>query len=452
MERVVVFGIGYECKRLLEQGLSDHCQIVAFVDNDKARWGESLNTGGVINSPAEGLQQNFDKVLITTIAYAAEIRTQLTDIFFVPKTKICLWWDITQKIYAEIYERKQEFWLYHKPTVFVPEAVVSEGEKMTADISLEDRIIAAYHKTIPYSQENGESWWTTGYLWACKEDIHQGLLSKDREKVRSILENPVDNNLFRGFDNIVPSNKKIMVRIIYDCIIQVAAYLGIVRMPNPECSEFTSDIWLDDVLDQIAENYSFDLKFPNPFPGEFGIRTKRGILGWRTIQSLYQVVRIYELLNGKISGAKILEIGAGLGQTAYFMYQMGNRDYTIIDIPMTNVAQEYFLGRVIGEERVSFVGEESVKDMKILPFYMLPDLEKERYDLILNVDSITEMNVDSQQNYWSYIQRHTSLFFSINHEQNPHTVRELYQATGTKVHRGICPIRRGYIEEVAYFR
>lgn len=453
MERVVVFGIGYECKRLLEQGLLEHCHVVAFVDSDKARWGEILKHagGGVIIPPIEGLQQNFDKVLITTTVYGEEIRTQLTDTFFVPNEKICLWWDITQMVYTKIYERKQAFWLHHKPTIFVPEAVISDREKPTEDIGLEDRIIAAYHKAFSYSQESGESWWTTGYLWDCKKDIHQELLSKDQEKVRSVLEDPVGNNLFRGFDDIVPSDKEMMVRIIYDCIIQVAAYIGIVRMPNPECSEFTSDIWLEDVLEQIAQYYGFDLKFSNPFSGELGVQTKRGILGWRTIQSLYQAVRIYELLNGKVREAKILEIGAGLGRTAHFMHQMGNRDYTIIDIPMTNVAQEYFLGKVIGEECVSFVGEKPVRDIKILPFYMLSDLEKERYDLILNVDSITEMDETSQKNYWRYIQAHTSCFLSINHEQNPHTVRELYQATGAKVYRGICPIRRGYIEEIVYF-
>lgn len=457
MERVVVFGVGYECKRLLEKGfILKDCQVVAFVDSDRTRWGEILKTPGgewKIISPAEGLQHDFDKVLITTKAYAAEVRTQLTDTFFVPEAKICLWWDITQEVIAEIHKKKRLVYLFHhKPTVFAPEAVITEGEKTTADIGLIDRIIEAYHRTLSYAQEIGESWWTTGWIWACKEHIHQGFLSEDREKVRSVLENPVENNLFLGFGDIWPWDKKIMVRIIYDCVIQVAAYLGIVRMPNPEYSPFASDIWLDDVLDQIAENYGFDLKFSNPFPGELGIRTKRGILGWRAIQSLYQAIRIYELLNGKIRGAKILEIGAGLGLTASFMHQMGNRDYTIIDIPMTNVAQEYFLGRAIGEERVSFVGEEPAGDIKILPFYMLSDLEKERYDLILNVDSITEMDETFQQNYWGYIQTHTSAFFSINHEHNPHTVRELYQATGAKVHRGICPLRRGYVEEAVYFR
>ena len=92
--------------------------------------------GGVIIPPIEGLQQNFDKVLITTTVYGEEIRTQLTDTFFVPNEKICLWWDITQMVYTKIYERKQAFWLHHKPTIFVPEAVISDREKPTEDIGL----------------------------------------------------------------------------------------------------------------------------------------------------------------------------------------------------------------------------------------------------------------------------------------------------------------------------
>mgnify|MGYP006948596831 FL=1 len=46
MERVVVFGIGYECKRLLEQGLWEHCHVVEFVEREKERWGEILKQGG----------------------------------------------------------------------------------------------------------------------------------------------------------------------------------------------------------------------------------------------------------------------------------------------------------------------------------------------------------------------------------------------------------------------
>ena len=455
MKRLVVFGIGYQCKKILEGGLLDSYHIVAFVDNDKNRWGEVI-AGEKIISPKEGLKQDFDKVLIMTTTYAAEIYAQLIESFSIPKEMIISLGDLLYNLYTEVYNEGFLFMLHHCPSNYVPAAILSDGEKTTSDISLVDRIIEAYHRTLEHSKESGESWWTTGWIWDCKEDIHKKLLSGNRDEVKNILRNPATNNLFWGFESIAANqtlkdaDKKKIARLIYDNIVQLAAYLGVVRMPNPEANDFTPKMNLDDVFDKISAKYGFDLKFPNPYPGELGIPTKRGIVGYRTVQALYQAIKIHELVNENNNDVKVLEIGAGLGRTAYFAYQMGIKNYTILDIPMTNVAQEYFLGRTIGEECVAFVGEGFANEIKILPSYMLQELEEEKYDLILNVDSMTEMDEDSQKNYWKYIQTHTNIFLSINHEANTHMVRELYLDTDFKVHRRICPMRRGYIEEEVF--
>ena len=118
---------------------------------------------------------------------------------------------------------------------------------------------------------------------------------------------------------------------------------------------------------------------------------------------------------------------------------------------MTNVAQAYFLGRILGEEIISLVGETAEKEVRILSAHMLNELQDEKFDLILNVDSLTEMDEESQINYWKYIQEHTKVFLSINHERNRHTVREYYSNTDCSVRRSICPMRKGYMEEEIRF-
>jgi len=53
----------------------------------------------------------------------------------------------------------------------------------------------------------------------------------------------------------------------------------------------------------------------------------------------------------------VLEIGPGLGYTVVYADRLGIKDYTVVDLPMTNVAQAYFIGRSVGEERIVLEGE-----------------------------------------------------------------------------------------------
>jgi len=54
--------------------------------------------------------------------------------------------------------------------------------------------------------------------------------------------------------------------------------------------------------------------------------------------------------------------------------------------------------------------------------------------------------------YWNFARKVGCTVLSINHEFNPHTVRELYkQETGARVSRHPYPMRRGYIEEIISF-
>ncbi len=56
---------------------------------------------------------------------------------------------------------------------------------------------------------------------------------------------------------------------------------------------------------------------------------------------------------------RVLEIGAGLGRTAYYAWRAGIRHYTIVDVPLTAVAQADFLGRTLGPEALTLAGEDA---------------------------------------------------------------------------------------------
>ena len=121
----------------------------------------------------------------------------------------------------------------------------------------------------------------------------------------------------------------------------------------------------DQILDQIDGALGLKLDFPNPFPNELGLPSSRGILGFRSIHAIYQAWRIAQIAKGR-RDFKVMEIGAGLGRTAYFSNIFGVKNYTIVDIPLTNAAQGYFLGRVLGPDAVRLNGEVGSGQLNIM--------------------------------------------------------------------------------------
>jgi hypothetical protein len=190
---------------------------------------------------------------------------------------------------------------------------------------------------------------------------------------------------------------------------------------------------------------------PNPFPSEWGLVSSRGIVSFRVPQALYQAWRIAQLLKG-IEKPRVLEIGGGLGRTAFYARQFGIRDYTIIDIPVSSLAQGYFLGRTLGEENVSLFGETAADEqVKIMPPGFFLD-GTDRYDLVVNVDSLTEIGRVAADQYWSAIEARAKKFLSINHEANEFTVAQLIgEARHITVSRTPYWMRRGFVEEVVEF-
>jgi len=177
-------------------------------------------------------------------------------------------------------------------------------------------------------------------------------------------------------------------------------------------------------------------------------------MSYRVPQAIYQAWRISQLVSG-IANPKVLEIGGGLGRTALYARQFGITDYTIVDIPVSSLAQGNFLGRVLGDERkISLFGEEgaSADQVKLFPpSYFLDG--SGRYDVVLNADSLTEIGIVAARQYWSAIKARADVFLSINHEANEFTVASLIKETPSIVQRSRSPywMRRGYVEEVCTF-
>lgn len=364
-------------------------------------------------------------------------------------------------------------WLLNRmPLGSPPKLVFSGGISKPEDDRLISRVIRSYERSYSLHKTSSGMW--DEALFKVKEDSHSALLSGDIFSATEVLRNPAERTLFWGFDAIAKSptgeaephelvlsrlNKRMDWQEIYslwlcDALISFAEIIGAKHADYPEIDidktldarKYQYDV--DKIVESIELVLVINLSFPNPFPGELGLKSKYGVIGFRSIQSLYQAWRIFQLSKG-VDQFKVLEIGAGLGRTAYFANLFGISNYTIVDIPLTNACQAYFLGRVLGEDSVCLYDEEpDASKIRIIPASEMDDLS-ERFDLVVNIDSWTEMDQSVATMYWEFSRRFSDRIMSVNHEYNAFTVRDLYrQDEDVSVCRTIYPLRRGYIEEL----
>lgn len=350
--------------------------------------------------------------------------------------------------------------LSHSPPVATP-----------ADEELVRRVMAAYRSAIGQFTPT-EGFWDVWHF-ALKKPVHDALLGDDVAAAAKVLRDPASSAFFWGFDAIASSpegemepHELVLTRLnrslnwhalyaywICDSLVSFSEAIGARRAAYPEfdvdqtLTDRSRLIDVDVLLDEIERELQVQITFPNPYPNELGLASKRGIIGFRSVQSLYQGWRIAQLAAGK-PGFRVMEIGAGLGRTAYFARQFGVTDYTIVDIPLTNAAQGYFLGRVLGEDNVLLGDEQGTGRVRVMSNTEMPH-HHDKYDLIVNIDSWTEMPKDVAQSYWDFARAATRCVLSINHEFNSHTVRELYRdASDAHATRYPYALRRGYVEEV----
>lgn len=328
------------------------------------------------------------------------------------------------------------------------------------DHELIQRATAAYRSATATPLGSRQSIWLNEFAEANRQ-THETLLNGSPEAIQSLLRNPANSMLFYGFDSLQSkdsrsSNSEFWFdwnhKLAYDSLLQLVRAIGLKRIENPETNEDYADSPdPESLLESLDAELGFSIDFPNLFNGEVGLQTSRGVANYRAVHALYQAWRTRELV-GNIRGARILEIGAGLGRAAYYTMKMGVSNYTIVDIPLTGVSQAYFLGRTLGSEVINLWGEARPSPLQILPPVAYNEVAGP-FDLVVNVDSLTEMARTTAEAYLVGAARMSKMFWSINHERNEFTVRSIYSnAKNAKAIRYPCWIRRGYVEEIISFK
>lgn len=327
----------------------------------------------------------------------------------------------------------------------------------------DDKIVPRMIKAYQHSEEQqlGNSMWQR-FFYNFAAPIDTVFKSGQIDQAAQILREPGSNNLFYGIDNLSYcllwwlNNERGAHGYATDCLdvlISFAELSGCIEN-NPDADNSSAPLSADQVIRAIKKKFGDQITFPNPYPNEQGLQSSYGVISERVPQALYQAWKIKELVKG-IPNPRVLEIGAGVGRTAFYARQLGIADYTIVDLPITSLASGYFLARSIGENNILFSGETGLNmEQKIK--MMTPQeyfTSSNKYDLIVNVDSLIEMDVNIALMYLNKIKQDSSMFLSINNELGAFSFNQLIWKIDNikKVERLDYPIRDTYFEEVVYF-
>jgi hypothetical protein len=247
-----------------------------------------------------------------------------------------------------------------------------------------DRARRAYRSAVTTTSKVHGMWRD---IDARRVDIHAALLAESNGALRAMFADPVSTDLYYGVDNLCRS------------------IVGAIE--------------------------------PSSFLTQALASERAGL-------AIYQVQRLQELAGLHCS---VVEIGPGMGRTAYYGHHAG-LDYTTIDLPLGMIAQARFLGEAIGPDALWFEGENDILPTRRVKLRV--SKSDKSFDIALNVDSLTEMDVTVAVDYMRWLARCTALFLSINHQKNFFTADEAAVYSGSW-HRQLCrtcPVWRGYVEEV----
>jgi hypothetical protein len=259
-----------------------------------------------------------------------------------------------------------------------------------------------------------------------------------------------------------------------DQIVSLAEFLGVVRTETPE--QGVTGYALQEGLDELVARIERALGMPVGFPevgAPYGIKSRGSLITMEAPEHIYVALRINQAIDLYLDGSpepdtvskpKIVEIGAGFGGTAYWLLKMKRAvgSYTIIDLPLINVLQGYFLSKVFGESKVSLFGEGQTEDegqplIAVLPTHST-SYRTTKFDVLINQNSMPEMPEQSVEDYLSWARNNLrGIFYSYNQEayspfdgviQN--LVPEIAGRIGgfKLLTRNCSWLRCGYVEEV----
>lgn len=252
----------------------------------------------------------------------------------------------------------------------------------------------------------------------------------------------------RNFQVMLPKYKKLIV----DRIVSLAEYVGGISVQSPEQGGHPFYFNINEIIEstgtQVNRISGKKLGFPVYQGGLIGIKTIAGIIDERQVNSLYIALKIHEKLKDNPE-AKICDLGAGNGLVLFWLYQLGYKNLYAVDLPHISLLQIYNLSIHFGIDHVG-TGLDCQKPIKICS---MEEFAQTNYDLVVNSDSLPEIDHDWAETYLKHISSNSKYFYSINQETMHKEQLNISLTMQKKYHnmqrlsRDRFWMRPGYIEE-----
>ncbi|MFA5117960.1 MAG: putative sugar O-methyltransferase [Candidatus Omnitrophota bacterium] len=369
-------------------------------------------------------------------------------------------------------------WIFHLNEV--PTLKISFREPLPVaapDIVLAKRLIAAYRKATADCSLNEKN---TSRLWSQEIKRNCGLLiaaidKADEQELAFLLASMFRSDFVYGLasGSLVShargsAGKKIWSMKYQDNVVSLAEYLGVVRLESTQqgTKAYALKNGLGEVVGKIEKALGVKIGFPD-IGAPYGVMVNDSLITMEHPEHLYVGLRLGEAVREHLAlGDKplhIVEIGAGFGGLAYWVMnlkQIAVADYTVIDLPLINVLQGYFLAKAFGVLNVRLYGEPHGKNtlVSVLPHVAYEKEISYEIDLLINENSMPEMTEEIVGNYIRYARKKLSgIFFSYNHEaynvvyEKPQVyVPGIMSYVGgfKRLSRNASWVRSGYAEEV----
>jgi hypothetical protein len=236
---------------------------------------------------------------------------------------------------------------------------------------------------------------------------------------------------------------------------------GVAPMENPEQGDagLAFTYGADVLVANTERAIGASIDFPD-VGAAYGIEIAGRLISSDSPDQIYAAARlrsaIETYLPDRAQSIRLVEIGGGYGGMAYWLMRMMPAEYVIVDLPLINVIQGYFLTHALGASEVSFYGE-APRNVALFPTHAISEIPLP-FHVLANKDSLPEIPRSAALDYLRWARQGCDgLFYSYNQESAAWTlggyqnvVLELVNEIEgfDRLRRDTSWLRQGYAEEI----
>lgn len=339
-----------------------------------------------------------------------------------------------------------------------------------AQLRLCKRIVRAYREAQEDPADLSAIW--RGHVDRYHGALRRALVTGDAqalgEQLRWLFRRPFLTGISTPIDYEDPGAPRYWALLACDRLASLAEAVGAIRTecPNQGPTGRVFSEGLHGLPARIEMALEVSLDYPR-VGAPYGILIGGRLITRETGVHLHAAVCLREAIDAHLSRSRseevrIVEIGGGFAGAAMWYLRLPRRrrgSYTIIDLPLMNAFQAYFLGEVHGADALQLHGEEDAgAPIRILPPRALGERESVPADVVFNQDSMPELPAKAARAYLEWMRDQVSgVFLSCNQEaaapvggKAQLVVAELAAELGglTRIERRPSWVRRGYVEEI----